>query len=55
MTENIAIDGCLSVGCTLFIYSWGAPKHEPLAPITSDIISHWIQTFVYNLQRYLAA
>ena len=26
MIENIAIDSCLSVGCTPFIYSWGALK-----------------------------
>ena len=32
MTENIAIDGCFSVGCTLLIYSWGALKQGPLAP-----------------------
>ena len=32
MIENIATDGCFSVGCTLFIYSWGALKQGPLVP-----------------------
>ena len=38
MTENTAIDGCFSVGCTLFTYSWGAIKQGslPLSHITSS-------------------
>ena len=32
MTENIAVDGCLSVGCVLLIYLWDAFKQRPLAP-----------------------
>ena len=28
MIENIAIDGWLSVGCTLFIYSLGALENK---------------------------
>lgn len=29
MIQIIAIDGCLFVGFTLFIYSWGALKQGP--------------------------
>ena len=30
--ENIAVDGYLSVGCILFVYSWGLFKQGALDP-----------------------
>ena len=52
MVESIAAEGCLSIGCILSIYFWGAFMQVPLAQL---VISHQVQTFVKNLHRYLAA
>ena len=49
ITENIVTDGYFSVGCTTFIYSWGALKQEPLT--LSHITSG--STFRKKLKRYL--
>ena len=52
VTENAATDGCFSVGCTLFIYSWGALKRTTLRPLA---ISHQVWPFVKKIKRYLTA